>query len=154
MTRDFASTGRVHLTMHESVTPSSEGAGQSIFSAPTRQARSRVTMLEVTAQKVATNSLKKGDVLAAARFAAVQAAKAAQHYLPLLDDQYSGAVAVDFEMGENFIDVRVGVRGEDILSTWMPALAAATAASLTIFDMCKAVDRTMSIGPIRLDESA
>jgi cyclic pyranopterin monophosphate synthase len=103
-----------------------------------------------TARLVASNSLKKGDVLAVARYAGVQAAKDSFRHLPLLEPLLSPSVQVDFSLGEDFIDISVPVEGEgDDASSWMPALTAVTVASLTIFDMCKAVDRTMVIGPVR-----
>jgi cyclic pyranopterin phosphate synthase len=112
-------------------------------------ASSRVAMLESTARQVEANSLKKGDVLGAARFAGVQAAKATASYLPLFEPVLTRDVVVNFEVGVDYVDVRVEVPG-DGLEAWMPALTAATVASLTIFDMCKAVDRTMTIGPVEL----
>jgi cyclic pyranopterin phosphate synthase len=112
-------------------------------------ASSRVTMLESTARQVEANSLNKGDVLGAARYAGVQAAKATASYLPLFDPVLTRDVVVNFEVGVDYVDVRVEVPG-DGLDAWMPALTAATVASLTIFDMCKAVDRTMTIGPVEL----
>jgi cyclic pyranopterin phosphate synthase len=112
-------------------------------------ASSRVAMLESTARQVEANSLKKGDVLGAARFAGVQAAKATASYLPLFQPVLTRDVVVNFEVGVDYVVVRVEVPG-DGLEAWMPALTAATVASLTIFDMCKAVDRTMTIGPVQL----
>ncbi len=112
-------------------------------------ASSRVAMLESTARQVQANSLKKGDVLGAARYAGVQAAKATASYLPLFEPVLTRDVVVNFEVGVDYVDVRVEVPG-DGLEAWMPALTAATVASLTIFDMCKAVDRTMTIGPVEL----
>jgi cyclic pyranopterin phosphate synthase len=118
-------------------------------SSPRQYAHGRVEMLDSTAQLVKTNALQKGDVLAAARFAGIQSAKSAAHYLPLLDSVLSVDVSVDFDIGDTFVAVRVGVAGEDCAGTWMPALTGATVACLTIFDMCKAVDRTMVIGPLQ-----
>jgi cyclic pyranopterin phosphate synthase len=115
-----------------------------------REARSRVMMLESTARLVESNSLDKGDVLAAARFAGVQAAKDSASHLPLLDPHRVKGVKMSFVIGDNYIDVQADLVDADETSSWMPALTAATVASLTIFDMCKAVDRTMSIGPVEL----
>ncbi len=112
----------------------------------------RVEMLESTAVLVRANALKKGDVLAAARFAGLQAAKAAANYLPLLDPVLTVDVSVDFDIGDTFVAVRVGATGDDSAATWMPALTGATVACLTIFDMCKSVDRTMVIGPVHRED--
>lgn len=100
-----------------------------------------------TARLVESNAVAKGDVLGAARYAAVQAAKSADAYLPLLDRPFTSAARVTFVIGEDFVDVRVDVPGAGAPSQ-MPALSAATVAALTIFDMCKAVDRSMTIGPV------
>jgi len=114
-------------------------------------ARSRVTMNEVTARLVESNALKKGDVLGVARYAAVQATKSTGMYLPLFHAASMHAARVSFEIGEDFIDVRVEFPGQG-LAARMPALTAATVAALTIFDMCKAVDRTMTIGSVECVE--
>lgn len=106
-----------------------------------------------TARLVESNALKKGDVLTAARFAAVQAVKSAPGYLTQLSGVPARAVRVDFEIGEDAVGVLVSVDGEDELETAMLALTGTTVACLTVFDMCKAVDRTMAIGPVRLDGS-
>jgi len=111
-------------------------------------------MLESTAKLVKANALQKGDVLAAARFAGLQSAKAAANYLPLLDPVLTVDVSVEFDIGDTFVAVRVGVAGDDSVSTWMPALTGATVACLTIFDMCKSVDRTMVIGPVHREDLA
>ncbi|HEY5303397.1 MAG TPA: cyclic pyranopterin monophosphate synthase MoaC [Acidimicrobiales bacterium] len=124
-------------------------------STATRQyACGHVQMLESTAKLVKANALQKGDVLAAARFAGLQSAKAAANYLPLLDPVLTVDVSVEFDIGDTFVAVRVGVAGDDSVSTWMPALTGATVACLTIFDMCKSVDRTMVIGPVHREDLA
>lgn len=110
-------------------------------------------MRSSTARLVESNSLKKGDVLTAARFAGVQAAKAAPQYLVLLSGTRPLEVSVDFVIGENDVGVLVGVGGDDPRETAMLALTSATVACLTIFDMCKSADRTMAIGPVHLDQA-
>lgn len=116
-------------------------------------ARGRVEMRSSTARLVESNSLKKGDVLTAARFAGVQAAKAAPQYLALLSGMRPLEVSVDFVIGENDVGVRVGVGGHDSLEIAMLALTSTTVTCLTIFDMCKSADRTMAIGPVHLDHA-
>jgi cyclic pyranopterin phosphate synthase len=113
-------------------------------------ARSRVTMSPETARRVASNEVAKGDVLGAARYAGLQAAKEADSYLPLYDTVADARVVVDFTVGDDSIDVRVGVTHHSDPPPHVEALTAAAAAALTIYDMCKAVDRTMVIGPVEL----
>ncbi len=107
-----------------------------------------------TASSVAANTLKKGDVLGAARFAAIQAAKSAASFLPLANSGPPRRTTVEFLLSDTAVDVEVIVVGRDAEGddVTMPALSAATVATLTIYDMCKSVDRTMSIGPVRLAE--
>ena len=142
--------GWVHLTMDDDASDESRDAYPTAERTHLATARSRVSMDATTARLVASNSLKKGDVLGAARFAAVQAAKSTGTYLPLFTAGTSEIARVTFEVGEDFVDVMVQCPGEG-LSGKMPAMTAATVAALTIFDMCKAVDRSMSITAVHCD---
>ena len=109
-------------------------------------ARARVHMEASTALAVSSNELKKGDVLATARFAGIQAAKNAAAMLPMSSlGAVIDEVTVSFVVGETQIDIETQVSARDGLPVRTHALAAASAAALTIYDMCKAVDRTMSI---------
>lgn len=125
------------------------------MSAPSRAvARSRVTMDAGTASGVAANNLKKGDVLAAARFAGVQAAKSAAAMLPDTNPALLRSTSLDFLVNETSIDIEavvVGLAGGGS-GMEMPALSAAVVAALTIYDMCKSADRTMSIEKVSLVE--
>ena len=112
------------------------------------RARSRITMLPATARAIAANEMKKGDVLGAARFAGVQAAKEAASYLPLSDPELVSGVAVDFVVDEDSIEVSTRVTSDTLTGARMHALSATTVATLTIYDMCKSADRTMRIGPV------
>ena len=115
-------------------------------------ARSRVTKRAETASSVAANTLKKGDVLGAARYAGVQAAKISASLFPLSRPTLVRSTSVDFEVGADAIDVEATVEGFDTVDFEMSALSAVTAAALTIYDMCKSADRTMTIGPVELVE--
>ena len=117
-------------------------------------ARSRVTMSEETASRIAENTVKKGDVLGTARFAGVQAAKGAASLLPLSRPALVRATTIDFQLGERTLDVEAVVEGFDAVGFEMWALCAVTAAALTIYDMCKSADRSMTIGPVSLVERA
>lgn len=107
-------------------------------------------MLPATARAIAANEMKKGDVLGAARFAGVQAAKEAASYLPLSDPELVSGVTIDFTVEAGAIEVTTRVEGTTSIGARMHALSAATVAALTIYDMCKSADRTMQIGPVTL----
>ena len=112
--------------------------------------RGHITMRPETARAIAGNEIAKGDVLAAARFAAVQAAKEAPSFLPLIDSATVEQLAVDFDVREGLIEVTATVTCSVGQSARLRALSAATAATLTIYDMCKSADRSMQIGPVSL----
>ncbi len=107
-------------------------------------------MREQTVARIAANTMKKGDVLGVARFAGVQAAKDAASYLPLSVPVLVRSVGVDFELIGDAIEVVAAVEAVNTVGLEMPALSAVTAAMLTIYDMCKSADRTMTIGPVEL----
>jgi cyclic pyranopterin monophosphate synthase len=96
------------------------------------------------------NGLKKGDVLAVARIAGIQAAKQTQMLIPLCHQIALSKVAVDFEMGEHGIRIITTAKTTAQTGVEMEALTAASIAALTIYDMCKAVDKTMRITDVRL----
>ena len=114
-------------------------------------ASGRVTMLPATARAIAANEMKKGDVLGAARFAGAQAAKDAASYLPLSDPELVSGVTIDFTVVDDAVEVIARVGGATPIGARMHALSAVTVATLTIYDMCKSADRTMTIGPVALD---
>jgi cyclic pyranopterin phosphate synthase len=97
---------------------------------------------------------KKGDVLGVARIAAIQAAKRAPELIPLAHPIAVTRVAVDFELQKKTCSIvvfaRVECRGQTGVE--MEALTAAAVGLLTIYDMVKAVDRSMTLGELRLEE--
>lgn len=105
-----------------------------------------------TLRMIATGRAPKGDVLAAARIAGIQAAKRTAEWIPLCHPLPIEAVAVTLEPSP---PDRLRIRAEATVraktGVEMEALVAAAAAALTVYDMCKAVDRGMEIGPIRLE---
>ena len=115
-------------------------------------ARCKVFMKPETTAAVANREVKKGDVLAVARVAAIQAAKRTSDVIPLCHPLLVGAVSVNFELGDDFIAVEVHVDTVDRTGVEMEALTACSVAALTIYDMCKSADRTMVIGDIALWE--
>lgn len=109
-------------------------------------------MNEQTVRRVAANSLKKGDVLGTARFAGVNAARDAATLVSLEATIQVRSTTIEFHLGVDSIDVEAVVESLDGTGAEMPTFSAATAALLTIYDMCKSADRTMSIGPVELVE--
>jgi cyclic pyranopterin phosphate synthase len=105
-----------------------------------------------TTSLVARGAINKGDVLAVARVAGIQAAKRASDLIPLCHPLLVGAVLVNFRLDDKFIEVEVSVETVDRTGVEMEALTACTVACLTIYDMCKGVDRSMVIGEIALWE--
>lgn len=103
-----------------------------------------------TLRLIRENGLKKGDVLAVARIAGIQAAKQTQMLIPLCHQIALSKVAVDFEAKPDGILITTTARTIAQTGVEMEALTAASVAALTIYDMCKAVDKQMTIGAIRL----
>ncbi len=115
-------------------------------------ARGRVFMQPATTTAIANREVKKGDVLAVARVAAIQAAKRTSDMIPLCHPLLIGAVSVNFEIGDDFVEVDVQVETVDRTGVEMEALHACSVACLTIYDMCKSADKAMVIGEIALWE--
>ena len=115
-------------------------------------ARARITMKAETASAVARGAIGKGDVLAVARVAGIQAAKRAPDLIPLCHPLLVGSVFVNFEIGDEHIDVEAQVETVDRTGVEMEALTACAIAALTVYDMCKSMDRGMTIGEVALWE--
>ena len=115
-------------------------------------ARGRVPMTPETAAAVTQGAIKKGDVLAVARVAGIQAAKRASDLIPLCHPLMVGAVTVNFEINHDSIEVEAAVDTFDRTGVEMEALTACSVAALTIYDMCKSMDKSMVIGDIALWE--
>ena len=115
-------------------------------------ARCRVTMSPETASAVARGAINKGDVLAVARVAGIQAAKRTSDLIPLCHPLLVGSVFVNFEIEDHHIDVEAQVETVDRTGVEMEALTACSIAALTIYDMCKSMDRSMVIGELTLWE--
>ena len=115
-------------------------------------ARARVNMAPETASLIARGAITKGDVLAVARVAGIQAAKRAPDLIPLCHPLLVGAVLVNFRIEETYIEVEAHVDTVDRTGVEMEALTACSVAALTIYDMCKSVDRSMVITDLALWE--
>jgi cyclic pyranopterin phosphate synthase len=115
-------------------------------------ARGRVNMSPDTTSLVARGAITKGDVLAVARVAGIQAAKRTPDLIPLCHQLAIGSVYVNFTIDDTWIEVEAQVETVDRTGVEMEALTACSVAALTIYDMCKSADRTMSIGQLTLWE--
>ncbi|WP_119678412.1 cyclic pyranopterin monophosphate synthase MoaC [Indioceanicola profundi] len=115
-------------------------------------ARGRVSMRPETFALIRDGGMKKGDVLAVARLAGIMAAKKTSDLIPLCHPLAISKAAVEFELAEedSAVDIEATVKLKGRTGVEMEALTAVSVAALTIYDMCKAVDRWMSIGDIRL----
>ena len=115
-------------------------------------ARCKVFMTPETTAAIANREVKKGDVLAVARVAGIQAAKKTPDMIPLCHQLTIGSVYVNFHLDDDFIEVESQVETVDRTGVEMEALTACTVAALTIYDMCKSTDRSMTIGEVALWE--
>ncbi len=115
-------------------------------------ARCKVFMQPETTAAIANREVKKGDVLSVARVAGIQAAKRTADMIPLCHPLLVGSVSVNFEIGDDFVAIEAQVDTVDRTGVEMEALHACSVAALTVYDMCKSVDRGMTIGDIQLWE--
>jgi len=118
------------------------------------KATGRIEMLASTLELIASGTAKKGDVLGIARIAAIQGSKRTSDLIPLCHPLSLTRVEVAFELDKNTHSVICMVTAETLGRTGveMEALTAVSVALLTIYDMCKAVDRGMCIKQICLLE--
>lgn len=119
-------------------------------------AKAQVLMLPETLALILSGTAKKGDVLATARIAGIMAAKKTHELIPLCHPLMISKVSIDFVADEktSAIEVTSKVRVEGKTGVEMEALTACSIAALTIYDMCKAVDRGMKITDLRLTEKS
>jgi cyclic pyranopterin monophosphate synthase len=118
-------------------------------------ARGVVTMKPATLRLITSGRIGKGEVLAVARIAGIQAAKRTAEWIPLCHPLALNAIRVDFAAkGRDRIEIAAEVRVSGKTGVEMEALTAVSAAALTIYDMCKAVDRDMTISEVRLVEKS
>lgn len=113
-------------------------------------ASGRIKLQPATLVLIRENQMQKGDVLAVARIAGIQAAKQTQHLIPLCHQIALTKAAVDFVFTEDGITVTAMARTTGQTGVEMEALTAVSVALLTIYDMCKAVDKTMHMEGIHL----
>nr|WP_294502469.1 cyclic pyranopterin monophosphate synthase MoaC [uncultured Rhodopila sp.] len=118
--------------------------------ARTATARAHVAMQPETLAMIRAGSAKKGDVLGVARLAGIMAAKRTAELIPLCHPLPITAVTVDLEATGDGVEIAATVRTTGQTGVEMEALTAASVAALTIYDMCKAVDRSMRIEALRV----
>lgn len=116
-------------------------------------ASGQVRMEPATLALILDRLLAKGDVLEVARIAGIQAAKKTGDLIPLCHPIGLDSVEIDFtSLDARTLGIRATTKVSGRTGVEMEALAAVSVAALTVYDMCKAVDRTMTIGEIRLEE--
>jgi cyclic pyranopterin phosphate synthase len=122
-------------------------------------ARGKIQMNPTTLELIRKGELEKGDVLAVARTAAIMAAKETHRLIPLCHPLQLTHISVDFHLprsgraidsGECSVEITASAKGIGKTGFEMEALVAVAVSALTIYDMCKAVDKSMTIGGIRL----
>ncbi len=113
-------------------------------------AAASVVMQPQTLAAIRAGDIKKGDVLGTARIAGIMAAKKTHELIPLCHPLLLTKVAVDFEYVEQGVDILTTVICEGQTGVEMEALTAASIAALTIYDMAKALEKTMRIENVRL----
>jgi cyclic pyranopterin monophosphate synthase len=128
--------------------------GSKPISERTATARARVKMQPATAALIRSGGAKKGDVLGVARLAGIMAAKRTSDLIPLCHPLPISAVSLDLAAGGDAVEITATVRTTGQTGVEMEALTAASVAALTVYDMCKSVDRGMRIEALRLTHKA
>ena len=113
-------------------------------------AAGEIRMSTETVDLIARGELPKGNVLETARLAGIMAAKRTSEIIPLCHPLGVTGIGISFEVSEDRISVEAVVRVPGKTGVEMEALLAASVSLLTIYDMCKAVDKGMAIGNVRL----
>lgn len=150
MTRETQPAGFSHLDPSGGARMVDVGAKPD--SKRTAIAEGRLTCAPATIEKLRAAALPKGDVLTVAKIAGIQAAKNTSNLIPLCHPLALTSVDLEFTVESDGIAIRSTVRTTGKTGVEMEALTAVSVAALTIYDMCKAVDKAMSIGAIRVVE--
>jgi cyclic pyranopterin phosphate synthase len=124
------------------------------LSARAAVAKGRITLAKETVALVRKNEIAKGDVVATARIAGIQAAKRTAHLIPLCHTIPLSEVKIDIDIAQDAAEVTCTARTIAQTGVEMEALTGVVVALLTIYDMCKAVDKQMVIGDVRLLEKS
>lgn len=125
--------------------------GQKMHTERTATASANITMAVNTLKKIKQGDMAKGDVLAVAQVAGIMAAKQTSTLIPLCHPLALTGVAIEFTLpSDTTLHVEATVRTTGPTGVEMEALTAVSVCALTVYDMCKAIDRSMTIGDIKL----
>jgi cyclic pyranopterin phosphate synthase len=115
-------------------------------------AKGKVQMKPTTLELIRKGELEKGDVLAVAKTAGIMAAKETHRLIPLCHPLQLTHITIEFNLPDNgnFVEITAITKGVGKTGFEMESLVAVSVSALTIYDMCKAVDKSMTIGEIRL----
>ena len=116
------------------------------------KAEGKITMLPENILAIQSSSLPKGNVLTTAKIAGIQAAKKTSDLIPMCHQLNLSNIDIVFKIESNDITICSEVKVKESTGVEMEALTAVSITALTIYDMCKAIDKTMSIGEIKLVE--
>ena len=116
----------------------------------TAVASGKISLQKETIELVRKNEISKGDVIATARLAAIQAAKQTSHLIPLCHNIQLTEVQIDVDLADDAAEVTCTARTVAQTGVEMEALTGVMIALLTIYDMCKAVDKQMRISEVHL----
>ncbi|MDF1811687.1 MAG: cyclic pyranopterin monophosphate synthase MoaC [Verrucomicrobiales bacterium] len=111
-----------------------------------------IKLQKQTIAAIAEGDVPKGDVLAVARIAGIQAAKKTADLIPLCHQLPLTKVSIDFTIEEEAVEITCLVRTDAKTGVEMEALTAVSVAALTIYDMCKAIDKSMVISEVTLQK--
>ena len=117
-------------------------------------ARARVTMAPETVTALSDGVVPKGDVLAVARLAGIQAAKRTSELVPLCHPVILSWVTVDLSLSSESVNVEASAEAVGRTGVEMEALTACAVAALTVYDMCKALDRSITVEQLGLWEKS
>ena len=115
-------------------------------------ASGKVFMSTETIEALERQELKKGDVLGVARVAGIQAAKKTSELIPLCHPLAINFASVDFRIRESCVEIEATVKTSGKTGVEMEALTACSVAALTVYDMCKSVDKSITIEEVKLLE--
>lgn len=128
--------------------------GQKPETARIAVASCRVEMAPETAERIGAGQIGKGDVLGIARVAGIQGLKRTAELIPLCHPLRVTGVELDLSVEGHGVAIRATVKAYDRTGVEMEALTAVTIAALTVYDMCKAVDRAMRITAVQLESKS
>ena len=114
------------------------------------RAEGKIFMKSETISAISDNAIPKGNVLTTAKIAGIQAAKKTFEMIPMCHQLNLSFVDIEFTIHSDWIQINSLVKTKDATGVEMEALSAVSVAALTIYDMCKSLDKTMSIGEVKL----